>query len=183
MNANHSMSSTPVIHQGSWRRFSTAMPDEEQGRAVGNRCHDSTNPDTRQDRRFGFLGSSRRCLGFVVGVLLCPISSAFAIGYDETVGDQRVAYRYMDQVQEDVGFEAFGSTSAANALQLALTLGKLDRLHLTSEGFVRHLRQVEKVKERFYKTRKLTADEVTAYLLPYRIRCEHTSKPVNGVGP
>lgn len=113
----------------------------------------------------------------VIALLVLIASSVVHAIYDATVGDKQIAYRYLDQVQEDVGFAAFESVSESHALQLALTLGNLDKDHLTSKAFIQHLQQVEKGKDRFYKKRKLTCDEVVAYLLPFRIRYEHTSKP------
>ncbi|MCX6868800.1 MAG: transglutaminase-like domain-containing protein [Verrucomicrobia bacterium] len=112
----------------------------------------------------------------IVLLVLLAVSVANAY-YDATAGDKQIAYRYLDQVQDDVGFAAFESVSESHALQLALTLGSLDKDHLTSKAFIQHLQQVEKGKDRFYKKRKLTGDEVAAYLLPFRIRYEHTSKP------
>ncbi len=44
----------------SWRRFLTAMPDQEEGHPVGNRCHDSANPDARQSNRINWILSGYR---------------------------------------------------------------------------------------------------------------------------
>jgi len=113
----------------------------------------------------------------LIGALLLlgsPVASAY---YDDTAGDKQVAYEYLDQVEKDVGYEAFAATPEALTLQLALTLGKLDKVHLTSKGFIQHLHQVATARDRFYQQRKLTTEDVVAYLLPYRIRYEHTSKP------
>ena len=118
------------------------------------------------------------CPESCVIALLVLLASSGAHAYDDaTAGDKQIAYRYLDQVQEDVGYAAFESVSESHALQLALTLGNLDKDHLTSKAFIQHLQQVEKGRDRYYKKRKLTGDEVVAYLLPYRIRYEHTSKP------
>ena len=105
------------------------------------------------------------------------LSLTAAAFYDDTVGDKQLAYRYLDQVQKDVGLAVYDSTSELLVMQLALTLGNLDKDRLTGLGFIQHVRQVETVKDRFYAKRKLTNDEVVAYLLPYRIRQEHTAKP------
>ena len=111
-------------------------------------------------------------------VFLCMMSSLTAAAfYDDTVGDKQLAYRYLDQVQKEVGLAMYDSTSELLVMQLALTLGNLDKDRLTSAGFIQHVRQVEKLKDRFYTKRKLTSDDIVAYLLPYRIRQEHTSKP------
>jgi hypothetical protein len=82
----------------------------------------------------------------------------------------------LSMLEKDVGTQEFESVSYDLAMRLALTLGRIDKDHLTSKTFVGHLRQVERAKERFYK-KKLTVDETEAYLLPYRIRYEPTTKP------
>jgi NADPH:quinone reductase-like Zn-dependent oxidoreductase len=82
--------------------------------------------------------------------------------YDDTVGDKQLAYRYLDQVQKDVGLAMYDSTSELLVMQLALTLGNLDKDRLTSAGFIQHVRQVEKLKDRFYTKRKLTGDEIAS---------------------
>jgi hypothetical protein len=106
---------------------------------------------------------------------LLPIR-ARALG-DDTVGDKGIAFRYLDQVEASVGFETYDSVSAPLCNHLAHSLGRLDRDWLTPEAFIGHVRHVEAGMSRFYKPAKLGLDEVTAYLLPYRIRNELTSKP------
>jgi len=150
---------------------------------------DAADFDNRRDACFprqpGRLSYFQECVSGLrqfrvlrlIGAMLLmgsPVASAY---YDDTAGDKQVAYEYLDQVEKDVGYEAFVATPEALTLQLALTLGKLDKVHLTSEAFIQHLQQVATAKDRFYPQRKLTTDEVVAYLLPYRIRYEHTSKP------
>lgn len=109
-------------------------------------------------------------------VMLLWVMAAFSMAayYDDTVGDKQEAYRFLDQVEKDVGFEAFEAVSYDHALRLALTLGNLDKLNLTSKAFLGHLQQVAKSQARYYKQHKLTADEAEVYLLPHRIRYEHT---------
>ena len=120
------------------------------------------------------MQASALTLSCTLLMMASPLASAY---YDDTAGDKQLAYRYLDQVEKDVGDDVFSATSDALTLQLALTLGKLDKDHLTSSGFIQHVQQVEKAKDRYYRRRKLTNEEVTDYLLPYRIRYEHTSKP------
>ena len=108
--------------------------------------------------------------------ILITTSPVDAFG-DNTVGNREIAFRYLDDVRREVGLETYDSVSDLLAIKLALTLGRLDRNELTPTGFVQHLRQVESGKERFYTQRKLSTQEVEAYILPYRIRYELTSKP------
>lgn len=111
------------------------------------------------------------CIGFLTAQV------ALSAYYDQSVGDKQEAYRFLDQVEKDVGTREFESVSYDLAMHLALTLGRIDKDYLTSKAFISHLRQVQRAKERFYKGKRLPDDEVTAYLLPYRIRYEPTSKP------
>ena len=116
-------------------------------------------------------------MAFVVSAAL-SLSAPSALGFgDGTVGDREIAFQYLDHVENAVGFEQFDSVSPSLCSRLALTLGRLDRDWLTPEAFIQHVRQVEAARSRFYKKKKLTEDEVAAYLLPYRIRYELTSKP------
>lgn len=115
------------------------------------------------------MGAIREAMNVscVIAMLLVIASPTLHAFDDDTAGDKEIAYRYLDQVREDVGFAAFDAVSDALATRLALTLGRLDRDHLTSKWFIQHIQQVEMGKDRFYKQRKLTNDEVVAYLLPY----------------
>lgn len=97
--------------------------------------------------------------------------------YDPSTFDKKWAYGFLESVEEAVGQEAFDGIRYDNAMHLALRLGPIDRFSMTPEIFVRHIRLSEAVEKRFYRKQPLSDDEVKNYLLPLRIRYEHTSKP------
>lgn len=131
----------------------------------------------------GAMAKGWRVVGRVAGrarttMASLPLFVCSAQGFgDDTVGDRKVAFDYLDRVEQAVGFDEYDSVSASLSSQLALMLGRLDRDVLTPEAFIEHIRRVETGMKRFYRGRKLGRDEVVAYLLPYRIRHELTSKP------
>ena len=97
--------------------------------------------------------------------------------YDPSTFDKKWAYEFLEAVETTTGQEAFDGIRYDNAMHLALRLGPIDRFSLTPEVFVRHIRLTETVEKRFYQKRPLSDDEMKNYLLPLRIRYEHTSKP------
>ncbi len=97
--------------------------------------------------------------------------------YDPSTFDKKWAYGFLESVEEAVGQETFDGIRYDNAMHLAMRLGPIDRFSMTPKVFVRHIRLAEAVEKRFYRKRPLSDDEVKNYLLPLRIRYEHTSKP------
>lgn len=91
--------------------------------------------------------------------------------------DHQVAYRYLDEVENAVGRETLDTIPYELALQLALTLGNIDKYNLDAQGFVAHAKAVCVARGRFYRKKPLGNEMVVSYLLPYRIRYESTSKP------
>jgi len=160
-----------------WRDWHEEMPDETLASPARSRLHCGKRQQASavQGLRREPRPNTRLFLAVSVMLLAAPVASAY---YDDTVGDRELAYGFLDDVEAEVGHEAFAATPEALTLRLALTLGKLDKEHLTPAAFIRHVQHAGKAGERFYKGRKLSTDEVAAYLLPYRIRYEHTSKPL-----
>ena len=115
-----------------------------------------------------------RCVALL---LVWTAALASAPYYDPTAMDHQVAYRYLDEVEKVIGTEAFEAVPYELALQLALTLGNIDKFNLDAGGFVAHVREVCRAEQRYYKERPLGNDMVVPYVLPLRIRCESTSKP------
>jgi transglutaminase-like putative cysteine protease len=119
----------------------------------------------------------RRSLWICAAWLFCGsvvIASSF---YDPSTFDKKWAYEYLESVETATGQEAFDGIRYDHAMHLAMRLGPIDRFSMTPEVFVRHIRLTESVEKRFYKKQPLSDDEVKNYLLPLRIRYEHTSRP------
>jgi hypothetical protein len=56
---------------------------------------------------------------YCIGCLFMMFSLTADAFYDDTVGDKQLAYRYLDQVQKDVGLAMYDSTSELLVMQLA----------------------------------------------------------------
>jgi transglutaminase-like putative cysteine protease len=119
----------------------------------------------------------RRSLWICVAWLLCGAVASASSFYDPSTFDKKWAYEYLETVEAATGQEAFDGIRYDNAMHLAMRLGPIDRFSMTPEVFVRHIRLTEAVENRFYQKQSLNDEEVKNYLLPLRIRYEHTSKP------
>lgn len=97
--------------------------------------------------------------------------------YDPLVNDREKLYQYLDDIEEAVGTQAFESVPYERVLQLARTMGSMDREAMTPGAFITHLKHLGSVEKKFYRKKPLTEENVLAYLLPLRIRYEATSRP------
>jgi hypothetical protein len=112
-----------------------------------------------------------------IGFFLVSVLACHAEFYDPMVNDRTKLFAYLESVEEAVGSEAFESVPYERALQLAKTMGPIDRQSMAPGTFVGNLRQLGAVEKRFYRGKPLSEDEVMAFLMPKRIRYEATSRP------
>lgn len=105
-------------------------------------------------------------------VLMIPVA-----GEVPSISEKNQDYVYLQNIEDEVGLAEFNSIAYNDAMTLVSSLSPMDRSNLSSTCFVRHLQHVQKVRKKFYQGKPLSNDEAAAYLQPFRVRQELTSKP------
>ena len=107
---------------------------------------------------------------------LCMLFSRATAFQDPSVLTNQKLFQYVDQLNEELGFEALQQFDFNDVMALVRQLGQLDRYNLSPADFLAHLSAATEVRDQFTFEENLSQEEFEKYLLPLRIRYESTAR-------